>query len=52
MKLFGITKKLMSKKKNRQNVSSLEVVESVSTVNNQYQQKSETLYNFTTNENI
>ena len=48
MKLFGSTKKLIDKTKNRENVPSLEVVEVVllqcSLIDNQYQQKSEVLY--------
>ena len=51
MKLFGSTKKLIGKTKNGQNVLSLEVVEVVlvhcNLVDNQYQQKSEVLYTFT-----
>ena len=53
MKLFGSTKKLIDKTKNRENVPSLEVVEVVlvqyNLVNNQYQQKSEVLYTFLPN---
>ena len=53
MKLFGSTKKLTDKTKNREKVSSLEVVEVVlvlcNLVDNQYQQKSELLYTFTPN---
>ena len=45
MKLFASTKKLIDKTKNEENVPSLEVVEMV----NQYQQKSEVLYTFTSN---
>ena len=45
MKLFGSTKKLIDKTKNRENVPSLEVVEVVlvqcNLVDNQYQQNSE-----------
>ena len=51
MILFGSTKKLIDKTKNRVNVPSLEVVEVVlvqcNLVYNQYQQKSEVLYTFT-----
>ena len=53
VKLFGSTKKLIDKIKNREEVSSLEVFEVVlvhcNLVDNQYQQKSEILYNFTPN---
>ena len=53
MKLFGSTKKLISKTQNGQNVLSLEVVEVVlvqcNSVDNQYQQKSEVSYNFIPN---
>ena len=53
MKLFGSTKKLIDKTKNRENVPSLEVVEVVlvqcNLVDNQYQQKSEVLYTFLPN---
>ena len=53
MKLFGSTKKLIKKTQNGQNVPSLEVVEVVlvqcNLVDNQYQQKSEVLYNFIPN---
>ena len=53
MKLFGSTKKLIDKIKNRENVLSLEVVEVVlvqcNLVDNQYQQKSKVLYTFTPN---
>ena len=53
MKLFGSRKKLIDKRKNGENVPSLEVVEVVlvqcNLVDNQYQQKSEVLYNFTPN---
>ena len=53
MKLFGSTKKLIDKTKYRENVPSLEVVEVVlvqcNLVDNQYQQKSEVLYNFMSN---
>ena len=52
MKLFGSTKKLVKKTKNRKYMKSLvEVVEIVlvqcNLEDNQYQQKSETLYAFT-----
>ena len=54
MKLFGSTKELGEKTKNRGKVSSLEVVEVVlvqcNLVDNQYQRKSEVLYTFTPNE--
>ena len=53
MKLFGSTKKLISKTKNVKNVPSLKVVVVVlvhyNLVDNQYQQKSEVLYTFTSN---
>ena len=53
IKLFGSTKKLIGKTKNREYVPSLEVVEIVlvqcSLVDNQYQQKSHVLYTFTSN---
>ena len=53
MKLLGSTKKLIKKTQNGQNVPSLEVVEVVlvqcNLVDNQYQQKSEVLYNFIPN---
>ena len=54
MKLFGSTKKLIDKTKNRENVTSLEVVEGVlvqcNLVDNQYQQNSKVLlYTFTPN---
>ena len=53
MKLFGNTKKLIDKTKNREKVPSLEVGEVVlvqcNLVDNQYQQKSEVLYTFTLN---
>ena len=53
MKLFGSTKKLIDKTKNRENVPSLEVVEVVlvqcNLVDNQYQEKSEVLYTFLPN---
>ena len=53
MKLYGSTKKLTEKSKNGENVQSLEVVQVVlvqfSLVDNQYQQKSEVLYTFTSN---
>ena len=49
MKLFGSTKKLVHKTKNRENVPSLDVVEVVqcNLVDNQYQQKYEVLYTYT-----
>ena len=51
MKLFGSTKKLIDKTKNGKNVPSLKIVEVVlvqcNLVDNQYQQKSEVLYIFT-----
>ena len=51
MKLFVSTKKLIDKTNNGKNVPSFEVVEVVliqcNLVDNQYQQKSEILYNFT-----
>ena len=53
MKLFGSTKKLTDKTKNWENVPSFEVVGVVlvqcSLADNQYQQKSEVLYNFMPN---
>ena len=53
MKLFGSTKNVIGKTKNGENVPSLEVVEIVlvqfSSVDNQYQQKSEVLYIFMPN---
>ena len=53
MKLFGTTKTLRDKTKNEENVPSFEVVEVVlvqcNLVDNQYQQNSEVLYNFTPN---
>ena len=53
MKLLGSTKKLINKTQNGQNVPSLEVVKVVlvqcNLVDNQYQQKSEVLYNFIPN---
>ena len=53
MKLFGSTKKLIDKTKNGEKVPSLEVVEVILVqchlVDNQYQQKSEVLYTFTSN---
>ena len=54
MKLFGSIEKLLSKtKKKRENLPSLEVAEVVlvqcNLVNNQYQQKSEVSYTFTSN---
>ena len=53
MKLFASTKKLIDKTKNEENVPSLEVVEvalvQFNLVDNQYQQKSEVLYTFTSN---
>ena len=51
IKLFGSTKKVINKTKNRENVPGLGVVYIVSVqynlVDNQYQQKSEVLYTFT-----
>ena len=53
MKLFDSTEKLIDKTKDGENVSNLEVVEAVlvqfNLVDNQYQQKSELLCNFTPN---
>ena len=53
MKLFSNTKKLIDKTKNGERVPSLEVVEVVlvqcNLVVDQYQQKSEALYTFTSN---
>ena len=53
MEFFGSTKKLIEKTKNGENVPSLEVFEvflvQCNLVDNQYQQKSEVLYNFTPN---
>ena len=53
MKLFGSTKELIGKTKNGEKLPSLEVVEVVlvqcNLVDNQYQQLSEVLYNFTPN---
>ena len=53
MKLFGSIEKLLSKTKKRENLPSLEVAEVVlvqcNLVNNQYQQKSEVSYTFTSN---
>ena len=53
MKLFGRTKKLIDKSKNGESVWSVEIVQVVlvqfSLVDNQYQQKSEVLYTFTSN---
>ena len=53
MKLFGNTKKLIDKTKNRGHLRSLAVAEVVSAqcnlVDNQYQQNSEVLYTFTPN---
>ena len=53
MKLFGRTKKLTKKTKNREKLPSLEVVEVVliqrNLVDNQYQQKSVVLYTFMPN---
>ena len=54
MKLFGSTKKLIKKTKNKENVRSLEVLEVVLVqyylAGNQYQQESEVLYTFPPNE--
>ena len=51
VKLFGSTKKITDKTKNREKVPSHEVVEAVlvlcNLADNQYQQKSEVLYTFT-----
>ena len=56
MKLFGSTKKLIDKTKNREKVPSFEVAEVVLVQyhlgNNQYQQNSKVLYNFTSNKTI
>ena len=53
MKLFGITKKLIDKTKNGEDIASLEVVEVVLVQCNlgdkQFQQNSEVLYIFTPN---
>ena len=53
MKLFGSSKKINDKTKNREKVLSLEVVEVVlvqyNLVDNQYPQKSEVLHTFTPN---
>ena len=53
MKLFGSTKKLISKAKNGEKVASLEVVQVIlvqfNLLDYQYQQKSEVLYTFTPN---
>ena len=53
MKLFGSTKKLIEKTKNGEKVPSLQLVKVVlvqcNLVYNQYQRKSEKLYNFTSN---
>ena len=53
MKLFHRTKKLIDKKSNGENVRSLEAAKVVllkcNLVNNQYQQKSEILFTFTSN---
>ena len=53
MKLFGSIEKLLSNTKKRENLPSLEVAEVVlvqcNLVNNQYQQKSEVSYTFTSN---
>ena len=53
MKLFDSTKKLIGKTKNGENVPTLEVLEAslvrCNLVDNQYQQKSEVLYTFTSN---
>ena len=54
MKLFGSTKKLIDKTKNRENVASLEVTQVVlvqcNLVDSQYQQNYEVLHTFTHNE--
>ena len=56
MKLFGSTKNLIDKAKNGEKVTSLDVVEvdlvQCSLVYNQYQQKSELLYTFTSIKSI
>ena len=56
MKMFGSTKILIDKTKNGENVQTLEVVEVLllqcNLVDNQYQQKSEVLYIFTSNNSI
>ena len=53
IKLFGSTKKLIDKTKNRENVSTLEVVEVVlvqcNLADNQYQQKAKVLHTFKPN---
>ena len=53
MELFGSTKKLIDKTNNGENVAILEVVEVVlvqcNLIDNQYQQKFEVSYTFTTN---
>ena len=53
IKLFGSTKKLIDKTKNRENVSTLEVVEVVlvqcNLADNQYEQKAKVLYTFKPN---
>ena len=53
IKLFGNTKKLIDKTKNREKVPNFEVVEVVlvkcNLVDNQYQEKSEILYTFISN---
>ena len=53
MKSFGSTKKLIDKTKNKEKLSHLEVVKVLllqcNLVDNQYQQTSEVLYNFTPN---
>ena len=48
LKFFVITKMLIEKTKDEENVPSLDVVQ-CNIVDNQYQQKSELLYTFTTN---
>ena len=48
MKLFGSTKKLIDKKKNRANLVKV-VLAQRNLVNNQYQQKSEVLHTFMDN---
>ena len=56
MKLFGNTKKLIDKTNNGVKVPSLEGVEVVlvqsNLIHNQYQQKSEVLYTFTSNKSF
>ena len=49
MKVFGNTRKLTVQTKNWEKVPSLQVVEVVSVLDSQYQQKSEVLYTFAPN---